>query len=195
MTIRHSEARPCCIIGIDPSMNSTGICINKNGKYTFKLLATKPTKKFRAALENTQGIDLYIVEKEPTIEGQDTTTKNINHILTYIKTILAAYKPDYVMIEAPAFSASGRTSDLSGLNYAIRLECLNRDIPCHPIFPTSVKKGAIGNGRATKDMIVQTWLKLFPQYSHLQAHKIDDLADAYFICEYDDYYIKKKITL
>ena len=43
------------IMGIDPSMNSTGICIDEDGKRTYYLVSTKATKKaIKAANEIDQ---------------------------------------------------------------------------------------------------------------------------------------------
>ncbi len=97
----------------------------------------------------------------------------------YIWFYLLLYKPDYVVIEAPAFNATGRVADLAGLNHAIRLECIKMEIPFYPISPTTVKMHTVGNGQATKEMMIQTWLELFPDYKPLEKMKIDDLADAW----------------
>ena len=171
-------------IGIDPSMNSTGICINEDGHYKYKLLATHPTKKLQKAAESFPDLDIIIINKEPTSKGIQqaiNTTKNISYILYHIRLFLTLYRPDYVTIEAPAFAATGRVADLAGLNHAIRLECLERNIPCYPVPPTTVKMQAVGNGQATKEMIVKTWLTLFPEYKPLETMKIDDLADAWAV--------------
>ena len=175
------------VIGIDPSMNSTGICINKDGEYTYKLLATKPTKKMLKAAEEIKSLRINTVCKLPNekgVLGEINKTKNINYIMEFVRLYFTLYRPDYVVIEAPAFNAVGRVSDLSGLNYAIRLECIVRNIPIYPISPTAVKMQTVGNGQATKEMMIQTWLKIFPEYSRLETMKIDDLADAWALCEY-----------
>ena len=178
-----------CVMGIDPSLNSTGICINQDGQYKYKLLATKPTKKFVKATENIPSVDIIILNKEPNVkgvEGEINKTRNVAYIIHYVNFFLDLYRPDYVTIEAPAFSASGRVADLAGLNYAIRLACYDRHIPCYPIAPTSVKMQAVGNGHATKEMMIETWLHLFPEYESIKKEKIDDLADAWALCEYEN---------
>lgn len=175
------------VIGIDPSMNSTGICINQDGKYIYRLLSTHPTKKMLTAVKDMDLLKIYGVCKLPNekgVLGEINKTKNINYILEYIRLYLDQYHPDYVVIEAPAFNAVGRVSDLSGLNHAIRLECLIRNIPIYPLSPTMVKMQTVGNGQATKEMMIQTWLKLFPEYSRLETMKVDDLADAWALCNF-----------
>ena len=175
------------VIGIDPSMNSTAICINEDGKYSYKLLATKPTKKMLKAAEGMENLRINTVCKLPNekgVLGEINKTKNINYIMEFVRLYFTLYQPDYVVIEAPAFNAVGRVSDLSGLNYAIRLECIVNHIPVYPISPTAVKMQTVGNGQATKEMMVQTWLKLFPEFVPLESMKVDDLADAWALCSF-----------
>lgn len=175
------------VIGIDPSMNSTGVCINEDGQYKYELLSTKPTKKMLKAVEGLPNIRiLNVCKAEPSkgIQQAIDQTHNIFHILEYINLFLTIHRPDYVVIEAPAFNASGRVADLAGLNHAIRLMCLDKNIPFFPVSPTSVKMETVGNGQATKEMMVQTWLKIFPEYSLLESMKVDDLADAWALCSY-----------
>lgn len=178
------------VIGIDPSLNSTGICINEDGCYSYKLLSTKPSKKMLKASEDVESLYIIQIDKEPAVEVDKgssakgvleaiNASKNISYIMYYVKLFLTLYRPDYVVIEAPAFNASGRIIDLSGLNHAIRLECIERKIPFYPISPTSVKMETVGNGQATKEMMIQTWLELFPEFQPLKDMKIDDLADAW----------------
>lgn len=175
------------IIGIDPSMNSTGICINDGGVYKYILLSTKPTKKMLRAVDELKNLRIIPIQKEPNergVQGAINQTKNISYIIDKISTLLTIYRPHHVTLEAPAFNATGRIADLSGLNHAIRLECLKRDIPFFPLTPTSVKMQTTGNGAATKEMMIETWLQLFPEYKCLQGMKIDDLADAWAMCEF-----------
>lgn len=175
------------VIGIDPSMNSTGICINKDGIYKYVLLSTRPTKKMLSAVEGLENLRIVQVDKEPSasgVEGAINQTINIAHILKYVEFFLDMNKPKYVVIEAPAFNASGRVADLAGLNHAIRLACLQRNIKFYPLPPTTVKAATVGNGQATKEMMIQTWLKLFPEYSLLESMKVDDLADAWALCNF-----------
>lgn len=184
------------VIGIDPSLNNTGICIKyEDDSYEYVLLSTNATNKFFKAVQEFKDIDLRMIRKETCASGpksirksifrQVNTTENIYHIAHTAGEIISAIHPDYVVIEAPALAASGYVADLMGLNHAIRLECYRRDIPCYPVPPTTVKLHSVGNGRATKEMMIGTWLRLFPQYKSLEGMKIDDLADAYFLCSFD----------
>ena len=178
-------------------MNSTGICVNAEGSFEYYLLATQPTHKMEKAIEEAEGLELIKVRKETCMNGEKSkrksifqqinTTENIAYMSQTIADIIACYKPDYVVIEAPAFAAKGRVADLAGLNHAIRLECYKQDIPFYPVAPTTVKAHSVGNGWATKEMMIETWNKLQPQSQEWidAGIKVDDLADAYFLCTFD----------
>ena len=185
------------IMGIDPSMNSTGICIDEDGKRTYYLLSTKATKKaIKAANEIDQLCILQIPKEESlkeeksihkSILQQINLTKNISYITDAILHIIRRYKPDYVVIESPAFRAIGRVSDLSGLNHAIRLECLREEIPCYPVPPTTVKAQTTGRGWASKDEMILTWKSIESSAADWEEKgiKVSDLADAWALCSFD----------
>lgn len=98
-------------MGIDPSMNSTGICIDEDGKRTYYLVSTKATKKaIKAANEIDQLCILQIPKEESlkeeksihrSILQQVNLTKNISYITDAITDIIRRHKPDYVIIESP----------------------------------------------------------------------------------------------
>ena len=46
------------------------------------------------------------------------------------------------------------------------------------------KKQLLGNAGADKDIIVETWKKLDKNIKNIQSIKLDDLADAYFLSNY-----------
>lgn len=185
------------VIGVDPSMNSTGICIDEDGNHIYYLLATHPTKKAIEATRNDDTLCLVQIRKETSPTGTKSkrksvfaainTTANIAYMTDAIDDIIRCHQPDYVVIEAPAFAAKGRVSDLSGLNHAIRLACLRADIPCYPIAPTTVKAATVGNGHATKDMVIATWSVLEPKAKEWidKGIKVDDLADAWALASFD----------
>lgn len=97
-----------------------------------------------------------------------------------ITTILINTKPDRVVIEAPALRmVSSSATSLAGLNYVIRLACLDNGIPCTTMPPTHIKKQFAGNGWSTKDGMIEQWLIHDPHASLIDIKKKDDLSDAY----------------
>ena len=53
------------------------------------------------------------------------------------------------------------------------------------VSPTSVKKFAVANGQAEKDIMIDAWKRLDKNISDVKDIKIDDLADAYFLAHYE----------
>ena len=65
-------------------------------------------------------------------------------------------------MEGVSYGSRGSAAlvDLAGLNFAIRMTILKEDIPFNILAPTSVKKFAVGDGGAEKDVMIASWKKL-----------------------------------
>jgi Holliday junction resolvasome RuvABC endonuclease subunit len=72
--------------------------------------------------------------------------------------------------------------DLTGLNYWVRALLTNNNIKFITVPPTRWKKELIGNGQATKDLIIDAWRRITK--NNIKLKKCDDIADAYFLCQY-----------
>lgn len=182
-------------IGIDPSINCTGIClysksININHYY---LIPSKMTKKLDEFQHDCICILPYT--KYSTKDGEYTDkekfkTINIHSICCRIKRIIEQIQEIDIDItvnmEGVSYGSVGSAAlvDLAGLNFAIRMTLLGMKIPFNIISPTSVKKFAVANGGAEKDIIIDAWKRLDPNISNVNNIKIDDLADAYFLAHY-----------
>lgn len=175
-------------IGLDLSINSTGVCVNKDGKCSYYIITSKMTKKMqnfehkyvKYILYNKQEVDGEYSEKE-TIK-----TNNINNIVLEIEKIIKKYKPDQVKIEGISFGSTGSAAliDLSGLNYMIRKMLIDNGVSFVIISPSQNKKFATGNGSAEKDVMIDAWKRLDKNIQDITEVKIDDLADAYFLSCY-----------
>lgn len=180
----------CIIIGIDPSLNSTGICVNKNGKsYTYYNINAKPTKKLQNFESNF--IKIIFIEKNSTkdlnySDKEISKSQNIYNICFNIKNILKKHKPTKVIMEGLSYGSNGALGDLGGLNYAIRMILIELGIPFEIVPPTTWKKQQIGNANAEKDIIIETWKKLDKNISNIGKDiKLDDLADSYFLSNFE----------
>lgn len=177
-----------CIIGIDPSINSTGICINKEkGNCIYVNINSKKTKKLEKF--ESKYIKIFFIEKNPTkglnyASKEIEKTQNIYDICVYIKNILKKYKPSKVIMEGLSYGSNGSLGDLGGLNYAIRMIFVELGIPFEIVPPTTWKKQQIGNANAEKDIIVETWKRLDKRVKDVNDIKLDDLADSYFLSHY-----------
>lgn len=174
-------------MGIDPSMRSTGICVNEDGVHKYYIIAAHPTKK----LQNFKHERFRLLQYEPesvkdktSIGKEQAITTNIESVVNLCKSVMVRHKPNYIVIESCAFGAMGRVADLSGLNHCIRYVARSLNIPIYAVPPTSNKMEFTGNGQATKEMMVSSWIACDPIASELCKIKCDDIADAFSLCHF-----------
>ena len=161
------------IIGLDLSINSTGIYTSTGDYY---IISSKMTK------EMSKCTDINIIDYEKT----DDINKNLEQIGDIIMYIIAKYRPSLVVIEDVAMGATFSRSliDLTGLNYWVRALLTQNNVKFITVPPTRWKKELIGNGQATKDLIIDAWQKITK--NNIKLKKMDDIADAYFLCKYGE---------
>lgn len=196
-------------VGIDPSINSTGVCIletddsNKQVNCKFYIIKNgKLTKKESKAEDDNVKIFQYVLyEKLDTsiknIEDYKTLewnkTKNMINVCKCIKDIVFKYIANhndilnvYVCQEGISYGSTVKTKsvfDLAGLNYLLRSTFINSSICNYFVIasPSEIKKFATGKGNANKEMMVNMFSFIFPD---LQLPKVDDICDAYFMANY-----------
>lgn len=178
------------IIGIDPSINSTGVCVWDGVTNKYYNIVSKMTKKLQAFESNHIRILSYnkseIKDKEYSDKEMAKTT-NIYYICRHIQNLLTIHRPDMVIMEGVSYGSVGSAAlvDLSGLNFAIRMILAEMNIPFQIVPPTAVKKFATGNGQAEKDIIINAWKRLDNNILNINDIKVDDLADSYFLAHYE----------
>ena len=195
-------------IGIDPSLNSTGLCIlkyegeEKISEYFAIVKPDKLNKKEQIAQDKYLFFDYWLYDKVD-IKVYD----NDNHKHEYFKTcnfilaldkILEVIKENvdfdndsvYLLQEGISYGSTLRTKsvfDLAGLNYMIRDRVLhllkNRFVESHYTIatPQNIKKYASGAGNCKKEVLVDLFKILYPNFD---LPKIDDVCDAYFMASY-----------
>ena len=179
-----------CVIGIDPSINSTGVCVHfDDDTYIYYIISSKMTKKMEKfnhpkvkfrAYEKDNYTDLEYSEKE-TIKSH-----NFARLLDQIQLIIDKHNPSHVIMEGISYgSVSGSSlADLAGLNYIIRLLLIQNGIRFTIVSQTSLKKFVCANGQAEKDVIIESWKRMDKNINDIKDIKIDDLADAFFLSNY-----------
>ena len=179
------------IIGIDPSINCTGVCIydSLTNNHTYYMIVSKRTKKMREfANDNVHIVEYNRQEsnKGEYSEKEFNKSNNIYTICTILRDLIQLYEPDLVQMEGVSYgSRSSRALvDLAGLNFAIRMTILREDIQFNILAPTNIKKFAVGDGGAEKDVMIASWKKLDKNITNITDIKVDDLADSYFIAHY-----------
>jgi Holliday junction resolvasome RuvABC endonuclease subunit len=181
------------MMGIDPSINCTGICIydDKLINHTYYMIVSKCTKKMREF--KNDHINIIEYNKRESNKGEYhikeyNKSLNIYDICCIINDLITLYKPDIVQMEGVSYGSRGSAAlvDLAGLNFAIRMTLARKNIQYNILAPTSIKKFAVGNGSAEKDVMIASWKKLDKNISNINTIKVDDLADSYFICHYKE---------
>ena len=189
-------------IGLDLSINSTGVCICEDSKepiYYF-IIPDKLSKKQKAASQHKR-INFITYDK---IKGNDD--HNINHITSKIMEIIKG-KCDLtksqccdsatllnddikVVIEDVALAAKGSSIiTLTLLNGWMRCLLTQNGIDYITVPPTQWKKVMIGNGSADKELIVYCWSAIdnsacVALMNNGIVAKHIDIADAYFLAKY-----------
>ena len=188
-------------VGIDHSINSTGVCISNGEKTQWILISSveKPNKMMRKLSElNDVTIMTYERTGDNLIDGQ-----RVGKIITEaIKELQRLWKENELTIvkEDYAYSAVWNTlvqlvEHSSLMVYTIEKEL---GVTIHKISPKSIKKAFTGNGNANKDAMhvtfVNTEIKgpfhnFCCKYDKAQKH-VNDLVDSYAImkmCTSDAY--------
>lgn len=187
----HDIANPpikTTIIGIDPSINSTGICVNKNNKNVYYNIVSKRTKKLEKF--NSKYINILFYEKNTDKslnynEKEVEKAKNILYICNFIKKIIKKHKPTVVIMEGLSYGSNGQLGDLGGLNFSIRMVLLEMGVKFVIVPPTTWKKQQLGIAGAEKDIIVKAWKNIDKNIANIDEIKLDDLADSYFLAHFD----------
>lgn len=199
-------------IGIDPSINSTGLCMltyddndNKVSESFYIVKPDKLTKKEEKAEKNNENFKYIIYPKYDLNQY-----KEVNHLHEYYKTInmsnlveciynkivdeMQKYMFDknfesFIVIEGISYGSSIRTKsvfDLAGLNYLIRYKLLKvfNHSKLTIVPPSELKKFISGKGNSNKDVMVELFKTIYPNFN---LPKLDDIADAYFMATYAQY--------
>jgi len=182
-------------IGIDPSLNSTGICINREGVCEYYIITSKMTKKMSAF--RNKYVKYLPYEKADTnkklneyYQLEQNKADNIYNVCTHIRTLVRTSVKEtddlQVYMEGISYGSVGSAAlaDLAGLNFAIRMVLIEEGVPFVIVSPNQNKKFATGNGAADKEQMIFTWLKIEKHLNDITEIKIDDLADAYFLSNY-----------
>jgi len=156
------------VMGIDQSLTSTGIAIKLFNRVYFEVVSTKADKE-----DNLQKI------------------KRSREIADRIVDLCTMHDVTRVQIEGLGFNAKGNaTRDLSGLQFIIISSLLDAGFDTDSIeliAPTSLKKFATGNGKASKDDMFNA----LPDYErgeigcYAKSKGRFDLTDAYFLSTFN----------
>lgn len=201
-------------VGIDPSVNSTGVTIRDNREFVrfFIVKGGRLTKKeIKAETDNNDVFEYKLYAKTEVktaltpYHREMIKGHNMSNIAdTILHTILSAiddyyitYKKKvdevYVCMEGISYGSikSSAVMDLAGLNYLIR----DRLIHCDNINyvyitpPAEIKRFATGQGNANKVLMMAAFQGTWPD---LTLPKLDDVCDSWFMSKFAEYKEEKK---
>ena len=193
------------IIGVDPSIDSTGICCLKDGEDPIYYLIVSSnkykSKKMQEFIKTFDHDRLHIrfyhrcdVSWTPyTLTDYSLKeylkTTDFNVICNHLKDIIQETSSELAFIEGISYGSAGHVVDLAGLNYLMRKTVISCNVMECIIAPTENKKIATGNGAAKKEEMIYAWHACDDIWKDIDKRiKTDDLADAYFLAHNYDYW-------
>ena len=190
-------------IGIDLSIQSNGICENGSKFHLIGSDNLYPKKTIQALKTTSFKYFKFYFYEYSHIKDQKEFNKSLNtyHIYKHLQSIFKSiHKDSQVYMEGIAMGATGTIDQLSGINYLTRILLFNRGLPfdnLHIISPTTLKKHSVGKGDVDKSVMIEAFMtiishlknkNLYKEVQLLQSLKvkIDDIADSYFLSQYEN---------
>ena len=193
-------------IGIDYSLSSPGICVNTSEEEfryeDCKFYYLTNTKKYEGTFKEKMAFGTSAVEYIGTPHRPyNSEPERYNNIANWAIDIIKLYgdaktginriKPT-IQIEDYSFGSTGRVfhiaENLGLLKYKLKIEC-GWDYTL--LAPSVIKKFATDKGNANKEMMLgafqeDTGVNLGELFDSSAKSPITDVADAYFICKYQE---------
>ena len=194
-------------VGIDPSINSSGVtCLAyEDGKLIremyYIIKPDKLTKKENAAEQENIKRFMYVIYQKPEYDKENNHEVEYNKILIFkqilddIEEVIRKFIYQitysgiynlYVCQEGISYGSSQRTKsvfDLAGLNFLLRMMVINKLRPTYFLIatPSEIKKKTSGNGNCKKEVMIDLFKKIHPDFN---LPKIDDIADSFWMANY-----------
>jgi Holliday junction resolvasome RuvABC endonuclease subunit len=191
-------------IGIDPSINSTGMTIRTDTGFCrfFIIKGDKLTKKEKnAQLDNSEIFEYCLYQKENVKDTNNAHERELakahnlstiaDTIYNIIEELLQQFRKtssiDSVTIcmEGISYGSihSAAVMDLAGLNYLIRDRLHHHTVVGTLLVtpPAEVKRFYTGSGNANKQLMISTFKGSFPDFD---LPKIDDICDSEAMAKY-----------
>lgn len=186
-------------IGIDPSINSTGMTIRTDTGYCrfFIIKGDKLTKKEKnAQSDNSEIFEYCLYQKENVKDTNNAHERELakahnlstiaDTIYNIIEEILGQFRKTSsidsitICMEGISYGSihSAAVMDLAGLNYLIRDRLHHHTVVGTLLVtpPAEIKRFYTGSGNANKQLMISTFKGSFPDF---ELPKIDDIADSY----------------
>lgn len=191
-------------IGIDPSINSTGMTIRTDTGYCrfFIIKGDKLTKKEKNAQSNNSEIFEYCLYQKENVKDTNNAHErelakahNLSTIADTIYNIIEELLQKFrktstidsvtICMEGISYGSihSAAVMDLAGLNYLIRDRLHHHTVVGTLLVtpPAEVKRFYTGSGNANKQLMISTFKGSFPDFD---LPKIDDVCDSEGMAKY-----------
>ena len=191
-------------IGIDPSINSTGMTIRTDTGFCrfFIIKGDKLTKKEKNAQSNNSEIFEYCLYQKENVKDTNNAHERelakahnlstiADTIYNIIEELLQQFRKtstiDSVTICMKGISYgsihSAAVMDLAGLNYLIRDRLHHHTVVGTLLVtpPAEIKRFYTGSGNANKQLMISTFKGSFPDFD---LPKIDDVCDSEGMAKY-----------
>ena len=191
-------------IGIDPSINSTGMTIRTDTGFCrfFIIKGDKLTKKEKNAQSNNSEIFEYCLYQKENVKDTNNAHErelakahNLSTIADTIYNIIEELLQKFrktstidsvtICMEGISYGSihSAAVMDLAGLNYLIRDRLNHNNVVGTSLVkpPAEVKRFYTGSGNANKQLMISTFKGSFPDFD---LPKIDDVCDSEGMAKY-----------
>ncbi len=191
-------------IGIDPSINSTGMTIRTDTGFCrfFIIKGDKLTKKEKNAQSNNSEIFEYCLYQKENVKDTNNAherelakSHNLSTIADTIYNIIEELLQQFrktstidsvtICMEGISYGSihSAAVMDLAGLNYLIRDRLHHHTVVGTLLVtpPAEVKRFYTGSGNANKQLMISTFKGSFPDFD---LPKIDDVCDSEGMAKY-----------
>lgn len=191
-------------IGIDPSINSTGMTIRTDTGFCrfFIIKGDKLTKKEKNAQSANYEIFEYCLYQKENVKDTNNAHErelakahNLSTIADTIYNIIEELLQKFrktstidsvtICMEGISYGSihSAAVMDLAGLNYLIRDRLHHHTIVGTLLVtpPAEVKRFYTGSGNANKQLMISTFKGSFPDFD---LPKLDDIADSDSMAKY-----------
>lgn len=191
-------------IGIDPSINSTGMTIRTDTGFCrfFIIKGDKLTKKEKNAQSDNSEIFEYCLYQKENVkytnnahERELAKAHNLSTIADTIYNIIEKLLQQFrktstidsvtICMEGISYGSihSAAVMDLAGLNYLIRDRLHHHTVVGTLLVtpPAEVKRFYTGSGNANKQLMISTFKGSFPDFD---LPKIDDVCDSEGMAKY-----------
>ena len=193
-------------IGIDYSLSSPGVCVNTSEEEfryeDCKFYYLTNTKKYEGTFKEKMAFGTSAVEYiGAPHRPYSSEPERYNNIANWAIDIIKLYGDaktginrinPTIQIEDYSFGSTGRVfhiaENLGLLKYKLKIEC-GWDYTL--LAPSVIKKFATDKGNANKEMMLgafqeDTGVNLGELFDSSAKSPITDVADAYFICKYQE---------